>query len=313
MLAFIPVLLNAQHVESDQASYPFELRKVNINSQKQKLNMVYMYEKATIPNGKTVLLLHGKNFSGIYWNQTMKALLKKGYNVVAPDQIGFGRSAKPSKYKFSLSVLAENTKQLLDSLQIKNVIVIGHSMGGMLAVKFALMYPYQTMQLILENPIGLEDPAKQVKPVTVNEAYKAEQEKTEAAVKQYMLENYFHNQWKPAYDTLLLQVMQVMNSKGYAWNAAQTTEMIFNQPVVYDLYKIKVPAVLIIGQADKTAIGKERADEKTKKEMGNYPQLGKKAAQLIPNAQLIELDDIGHIPHIEDFELFRIKLENVLK
>ncbi|MEO8413727.1 MAG: alpha/beta hydrolase [Ginsengibacter sp.] len=54
-------------------------------------------------------------------------------------------------------MLARNNKLLLDSLGIKTINVIGHSIGGMLGSRFSLMYPQTVTQLILEDPLSLED------------------------------------------------------------------------------------------------------------------------------------------------------------
>ena len=107
------------------------------------------------PNGKTAVLLHGRNFCGQTWNATAVELSAAGYRVILPDQVGFCKSTKPDSYQFSLQQLANNTLGLLNILDIKNVTLIGHSMGGMLAARFALMYPATVNELILVNPIGL--------------------------------------------------------------------------------------------------------------------------------------------------------------
>jgi pimeloyl-ACP methyl ester carboxylesterase len=104
-----------------------------------------------------VVLLHGKNFCGATWEGTIKALSEAGYRVVTPDQIGFCKSSKPSQYQFSFHQLAVNTRALLESLEIGKITVMGHSMGGMLAIRYALLFPEQVEQLVLVNPIGLED------------------------------------------------------------------------------------------------------------------------------------------------------------
>ena len=64
---------------------------------------------------------------------------------------------KPAYFHYTFQQLAETTKQLLDSLDISQTAVLGHSMGEMLATRFALMFPEITDKLILVNPIGLED------------------------------------------------------------------------------------------------------------------------------------------------------------
>jgi pimeloyl-ACP methyl ester carboxylesterase len=110
-----------------------------------------------VPDAPVALLLHGKNFCAAYWNQTIEFLSAKGFRVIAPEQVGFCRSSLPERYQYSFHQLASNTAGLLDELDIDTVTIIGHSMGGMLATRFALMYPERSDQLVMINPIGLED------------------------------------------------------------------------------------------------------------------------------------------------------------
>ena len=67
-------------------------------------------------NNKNIVLLHGKNFNGAYWETTIKALTKEGFRVIVPDQIGFGKSSKPDNFQYTFQQFAENTKKLLDRL-----------------------------------------------------------------------------------------------------------------------------------------------------------------------------------------------------
>jgi pimeloyl-ACP methyl ester carboxylesterase len=137
--------------------YPYPVKFIKVFDQEQQLQMAYMDIKPDNYNGKNVMLLHGKNFNGAYWGTTIAALAKEGFRVVVPDQIGFGKSSKPINFQYTFQQLALNTKALLDSLDIDKISVLGHSMGGMLATRFVLMYPETTDKFILENPIGLED------------------------------------------------------------------------------------------------------------------------------------------------------------
>ncbi len=129
--------------------YPFEVDYFILQQQEQRLEMAYMDVEPKTPNGKNIMLLHGKNFNGAYWETTIDSLTNKGYRVIVPDQIGFGKSSKPSNFQYSFHQLAHNTKLLLEKLEIEKTIVLGHSMGGMLATRFALMYPEATERLIL--------------------------------------------------------------------------------------------------------------------------------------------------------------------
>ncbi len=111
--------------------YPFPVQYLSLTVQAQPVKMAFMDLKPANANGKTVLLLHGKNFNGAYWRQTAQALADKGFRVIMPDQVGFGKSSKPTAIQYTFQLLARNTKALLDSLQINKVAVLGHSMGGM--------------------------------------------------------------------------------------------------------------------------------------------------------------------------------------
>lgn len=132
MLAMIPFLSFSQIKPLDAMltnyQYPFEVHFIALNTQNQHLKMAYMDVKPKEPNGKVIMLLHGKNFNGAYWEQTAKDLSAKGFRVIIPDQIGFGKSSKPQCYQFSFSQLADNTKKILDELKIDKAIVLGHSM-----------------------------------------------------------------------------------------------------------------------------------------------------------------------------------------
>ncbi len=287
--------------------YPYEVKFHAFKSQKQELKMAYMDVKPATSNGKNVLLLHGKNFNGAYWETTIKALTDKGFRVVAPDQIGFGKSSKPQAYQYSFQQLALHTKALLDELGVQKTAVLGHSMGGMLATRFALMFPEMTEKLILENPIGLEDYKALAPYQNIEDAYRKELKSNADSLKNYQLKFYYNNNWKPEYDRWLNLLAGWTLHPDYpllAWTATLTGDMIFTQPVVYEFQNLTMPTLLLIGTRDKTAIGKDRAPKDVQAKMGLYEELGKKTQQKIPGAQLVELDNVGHLPHIEAFERF---------
>ncbi len=306
------------NIELTNYQYPFKTQFFHFKNQNQNLKMAYMdVNTPAKSNTKTVVLLHGKNFNGAYWKTTIQDLTKEGYRVIVPDQIGFGKSSKPVGYQFTFQQLAINTKALLDELKVSEIYLLGHSMGGMLASRFALMYPEMVKKLILENPIGLED-WKTVAPYTsIDIHYQNELKASYESTKQYQLSFYYDNKWKPEYDEWVYLLTGWVKHPDYpvvAMNNAQTADMIFTQPVLYEFGNIKSPTLLIIGTRDRTAIGKNNVkDEKVRAQMGQYQNLGKVAQQKIPNSQLVELDDVGHLPHIETFERFIEPLKAFLK
>lgn len=302
--------------ELTKYQYPFPVRFYEADAQGQKLRMAYMDVAAEKPNGRTVVLLHGKNFSGAYWSPTIKALADEGYRVVAPDQIGFGKSSKPVAYQFSFQALAANTRALLDSLRVEKFVLVGHSMGGMLAVRMALMYPERVERLVLVNPIGLEDWKLLAPYRTVDENLAQELRATPESIKEYQIVNYFGGEWKPEYDALTEILAGWTRHPDYrrvAWNSALTSDMIFTQPVLYEFEALKPSTLLIVGQRDRTAIGKERVPKELAARMGDYPALGKAAARRIPGARLVEIQEAGHLPQVDSFPKYVRALLDFIK
>lgn len=296
--------------------YPYTVSNITLNNQAQQLKMAYMDVKPKSYNGKNVLLLHGKNFNGAYWGTTIEALIKQGYRVIVPDQIGFGKSSKPEHYQYSFQQLAENTKEVLDTLQINKVSVVGHSMGGMLAARFTLMFPDIVEKFILVNPIGLEDYKLKVPYKSIDWWYNNELQKDYDAIKNYQKQNYYDGKWEKGYDEWVNILAGWTKNEKYpiiAWNSALTYDMIFTQPVVYEFEHISAPTLLIIGTRDRTALGKPLVNEEVRKTMGLYYLLGKQTQKKIPNAKLVEIEKVGHLPHIEAFEKFFIPLSEFLK
>ena len=300
-------------IRLEQVRYPFPVNTLLLESQRESLEMAYMDIAPESPNGRSVLLLHGKNFNGYYWESTARALLTAGYRVVIPDQIGFGKSSKPRRYQFSFQQLALNTRALLDHLGIRTASVVGHSMGGMLAVRFALMFPDRVEKLALINPIGLEDWKRIVPYRSIDEWYASELKVTLDQQKQYQIESYYHGDWRSEYERWVRLATGWLNSPDYpavAWNSALTYDMIFTQPVCYEFADLVMPTLLVVGSLDRTAIGKQWVSEEIRATLGNYPELAKKAAAEIPECRLEILEGIGHVPQIEAPDvLFPILLE----
>lgn len=298
-------------------AYPFEQKRFDLTSQGKALSMAYMDVAPTAaPNGRTIVLLHGKNFCGATWGETIRVLAGAGYRVVAPDQIGFCASSKPEGYQFSLNQLADNTHKLLAALGIEKATVMGHSMGGMLAARYALAFPRATEKLVLVNPIGLEDwQAKGVPYATIDQLYQNELTTSFERIKAYQLKFYYNGQWKPEYDRWVAMSAGLAGGPGkeiVAWNQAQTSDMIFTQPVVHEFGNIRVPTLLFIGTNDKTAPGANRASKEVAQSLGNYAELGKQTAKAIPGARLIEFDGLGHSPQVEAPEVFHKALLGAL-
>lgn len=113
--------------------YPFPVSYFRFSSRGEAMDMAYMDVRPARRNGRTVVLLHGKNFCAATWDTTIHALSDVSYRVVAPDQVGFCKSTKPAHYPYSFQQLSENTRALLKSLGVEKITLMGHSTGGMLS------------------------------------------------------------------------------------------------------------------------------------------------------------------------------------
>ncbi len=295
--------------------YPFEVKTHEFQSQGQTLQMAYMFLKGKSEK-PVVTLLHGKNFNGAYWEGTARYLNSLGFSVLMPDQIGFGKSTKTLDYQYSFAAFANNTKGLMQKLGIEKSIIMGHSMGGMLASRFALLYPEVTQKLILLNPIGLENYLEYVNYKDVAFFHSIEKKKTAAGVIAYQTKNYYDGKWTPEYEALthfLIGLIQGPDKDLIAHNNALTYDMIFTQPVITEFQNIKVPVVLILGTRDRTGPGRGWKRDGVTRELGRYDRLGSEVLSRLPSARLIELEGLGHLPQVEDFERYKAALDKALQ
>jgi pimeloyl-ACP methyl ester carboxylesterase len=280
--------------------YPYPVEYLSLRVDGAEVKMAFMDVEPTAPaNGRTLVLMHGRNFFGAYWKDTIHLLSTKGYRLVVPDQIGFGKSSKPDA-PHSLHLHAYNTKLLLDFLGIKKATLVGHSLGGMMAMRFALMYPDMVERLVLEDPLGLEDYRIKV-PYATRDELAAEVRKQTAAGNEAMFKGYFA-EWKLEYHIfpdVQTRWMIGPESELIARTMAHTYTMAYEQPVLYELASIKAPTLLMIGEKDRTALGRMRVSPEVRATMGLMPELGKKAASTIPDCRLILIADVAHVPHLE--------------
>lgn len=301
---------NSQELKFDKNltsfPYPYPVNFFQFTGQRQKLKMAYM--DINKKSEKVIVLFHGKNFSGFYWKTIANDLIDKGYRVIIPDQIGFGKSTKPQSYQYSFYNLALNTHKLLRNLNINKFTLVGHSMGGMLATHYTYLYPSDVNKLVLINPIGLEPYLKYVEYKDPEFFYQMELSKTPEKFKAYQQKNYYDGHWRKEYDFLLEPYAGQMKHSDWplvAWNNALTYGPIFSEDITTKFRHIFNDVVLIIGTRDKTGPGRNWKKPGVNVKLGNYKKLGKDANALFPNSKLYELKGLGHMPQFENYESFK--------
>ena len=110
--------------------------------------------------GEVVIFLHGagtgasgySNFKGNY-----PAFAQAGYRCIVPDLLGYGLSSKPDIEQYDLDFFIAGVKGLVDALGLKHITLLGNSLGGAVALGYALAHPQDVKRLILMAPGGVED------------------------------------------------------------------------------------------------------------------------------------------------------------
>ena len=295
--------------------YPYPVDFLPLTLEGEDLRLAYMdVPPAGPPTGRTVVLLHGRNFPSSYWAPTIKALAEAGYRVVAPDQIGFGKSSKPG-FAYSFDAMARATIALLDSLHVDRFDLVGHSMGGMLAVRLARAYGSRIDHLVLYSPIGLEDYRFSLPPLTDEELARRERALTADGYRKQLMTNYALSLPPAAIEPFVQLRDEIMESGEYPrWlkSFVASYQMIYTQPVVHEIPLIDRPTLFIMGANDHNAPGRPFAPPELRDRMGQNAALAQSLAARMANARVVVFEGVGHLGHLEATQRFNETLLNFL-
>jgi len=283
-------------------AYPYPVKLLPLVQEGERLRMAYMdVAPKSEANGRTALLLHGRNFPSSYWQGVIEALAARGYRVVVPDQIGFNKSSKPA-FDLHFDQLARNTLGLLDELQIDKVDIVGHSTGGMLAVRFARTYPERVGRIVLAAPIGLEDYRLYVPPVPLERLMELEDKVTAESYRNQLMKGYSLTLAPEALDPYVGTRIRVKGSAEYPrWLRAfaNSYQMIWREPVVHEIPLLPQKVLFIMGENDHLAPGRDFAPEKLRAQMGQNAKLAQDLAAKMKQARVEVFEGIGHLVHLE--------------
>lgn len=284
-----PVSINLEDVP-----YPHPVQFLDLLLFGQPVRIAYMdVAPPGAPNGRAVVLLHGGSYYSWYWKDTIEALRREGYRVVAIDRLGWGRSSKPI-LPYSLNLFAANTKAVLDHLGVTRAAVVGHSIGGQDASRFAFLYPEVVTHMVMVNPVGItdsrmgrawEEPEAESGPVDLQRVYESILRRETTRVVHWKPEflehvrisygNYLSGEWPR------LSLVRAMAGSARAMDT-----------VVHDWPQMATRSMLIAGAQDGP----------------NYPEQARRAVDALQNAELVLFPDAGHNPHLEIPERFNAEL-----
>jgi len=248
------------------------IKQVEIYGQK-----IYYQEAGAGPD---VILLHGLGADRSAWAATVPALAGK-YHVYVPDQVGFGQSDKPG-IDYRVGTLVEFLDAFCKKVGIAKATLVGNSMGGWVAMDFALAHPDKVNRLVLVDSAGYSSKRMGGQPLT-REMLQGLNPSTVAGEKQLMA-LVFHNKIY-ATDQFAEQAFTTHLRKNDSYTIDRFIDSILRGEDVVDgrLGAIKAPTLIVWGGED--ALVPLAA--------------GKALAEDIPGAASVILDGCGHVPQVE--------------
>src|SRR5919198_4057559 len=239
--------------------------------------------------GEPVLLLHGLGASKVTWLPVL-ARLADGHRLVVPDLPGHGESEKPRR-EYSPRFYAKVVRQLMDSVGVERAAVVGNSLGGRIAVELALRSPGRVARLALLDPSVPGLRWRYVMGFT-------RVFPTEIGAIPFPL----RERWMEVMIRRLFAHPSRLSNDGYSAAAAEfiriyrhpaarmaffstLRHIVTERPDTFfaSLRRIKQPALIIFGEQDRLVPAR----------------LGVRLAQHLPNAELVVLPDVGHVPQFE--------------
>lgn len=228
---------------------------------------------------KALVFLHGWQSNAAVWNGVLEKLKNNPARLIAPDLPGFGKSPMP-KQAWGVGEYAAMVKKLIEKQELKDVILVGHSFGGRVAIKLAAAHPEMVQKLVLVDAAGFRNEkiinklkilaAKTVKPLFA----------------------------LPVLKQLKEAAYRAVGANDYA--AAGPMRAIFVKTINEDLSgylpKITAQTLLIWGGKDKETL----------------LAFGQVMNRLIPNSKLVVLEGAGHFSFIDEPEKFTELIHGLL-
>ncbi len=290
---FLVMLINyslSAQIDKQHIKKPY---KLNYGfSTKTILQDPYISYIDTGKGNDTILLLHGLGSNAGFWRYNIPELAKK-YRVIAIDLPGYGKSEK-GNYSYSMSFFSDEIKKFVDKLNINNFVLIGHSMGGQIAITFTLKYPDKINKLILISPAGIESFNKTQSNILANyltvDAIKSLDEK---GIEINIKNNFY--KWNSKVNWLIKERTELKNSNdfdGYANAVVKSVKGMLSEPTSQKLKNLSVSTLIIFGTNDNLIPNKYFHNLKP-------AAIFSTAAQQIKNCKLQPVNDAGHLVYIE--------------
>jgi pimeloyl-ACP methyl ester carboxylesterase len=260
-----------------------------------------LHKQFATGNGKKIVLLHGLGGSGRYWSEPSK-LLNNNYKVISYDLLGFGESPQPKPYDYYTWQQADALRQAMWRDRIGGqVTVVGHSLGALVALRFAKRYPKKVSKLILCNVpvIYSPDQARLIGNKYSDISNFIKNEIQRKGIKKLRESKFVHKKIMPRYAAHQIQELALTNYEldhlsEYAY-AQSLKNSIENQASTEDLNAVTMPVYILRANKDRLVI------------KANIEKL----AERMHNCSIIDVDGTHQYPVLKPND-FAIKLNKII-
>lgn len=284
----------------DDLEYNLPVEKIELSN---NTTLAYV-EQGT--GDQTLIFIHGLGSYIPAWNKNM-SVLSHHYRCIAIDLPGYGKSSK-GNYEFSMTYYAQVIKEFAEKKEIKNVVLVGHSMGGQIALTTALQYPDLVEKLVLVAPAGFETFNKGQRSWLANVMTPDAVRLTPVDQIQTNLAYNFYNMPDDAEfmytDRVAMRTAEGFD--GYVYAVSQSVKGMVEQPIYQFLPQIKQPTLAIFGAQDNLIPNRYLNPGKTQK-------IAEDGISKMPNGSLIMLEKTGHFAQFENSEAVNSHILEFLK
>jgi len=254
----------------------------------------------------TIILIHGLASNAGFWRYNAPQLAKNN-RVIVIDLPGYGKSQK-GDYPYTLSFYAETVKNLITTLKLKNVTLVGHSMGGQISIIFALKYPELIKNLVLAAPAGFEKfqygegewlrNAIDAKGVRLN---------PEDGVRKNLAMNFYN--WDEKWEWMVeerVRMAKAAEMREFSYAVVKSVGAMLDEPTFNSIAGITVPTLIVYGKYDGLIPNMYLNP-------GFPSDVFIQGAAKIKNSKLVEIDNCGHMIMIEKADEFNKVVLDFLK